>query len=73
MCRKNVRANGIVVFGVLTFFFIVTLSELRVKCVIRFGRFFKKKKKRANENARKGSLFSAGHHLQEGLTKFDYR
>jgi hypothetical protein len=36
-------ANGIVVFGVLTFFFIVTLSELRVKCVIRFGRFFKKK------------------------------
>jgi hypothetical protein len=35
-------ANGIAVFGVLTFFFLVTLSELRVKFVIRFGRFFKK-------------------------------
>ncbi len=40
MCRIFFMANGIVVFGVLTFF-IVTLSELRVKCVIRFGMFFK--------------------------------
>jgi len=38
MCIKNVMANEIVGFDVLILFLKI-LSELKIKCVSRFGRF----------------------------------